>query len=714
MSTISFGELVSKFQGLHSHILSNSVHPALSFPSSSDTFVDPPIEELMKSNAPNTPIIVISAPGAVGKSTLAQQLCAETGACYWNLSKTRLGNYTFRGTIADAFGEEDSQVLIDLKKGDTAFILDAFDEADILSGWEGVEIFIREAWEVVKQAPKPVLVMLARYDTAQYIQILLDYLGNDVRYYNSYQIQYFSSEKAVAFVKACVRDIETEAGKNIFSFDQHPQPFYQAIDSAFKSISRSFGDTSDDVWSKGDIRDFIGYAPVLQAIARYLTHLGDNYQAVRNQIEQSISSGTGSNLLSQLLEGLLTREQEKFLSAFRQRALEKVTKHWDGWNKLYTPAEQIHRLFACCHNSIVNDRPQIPYSITELYEESIKAFLPQHPFLRDREFAGPAFRDYVYSKLLNNATTRKTVEAIAFGEYVPTPLLAQFYLSDSQGLGYAVHAGILYESVIASQDSLSDGYELEIFPNDDEGNEGESMHHMTIIFTNDNAQDQSRTAYEIELLVSPSEPVIFTRRIRHSQIRIAGQLTLGQPSREFELSDAEISCQLLSIQANRLFVRCPDQSDNVQIVAEQMHSSNNYSISIKKHGEGSFAVSWPGSEVFPWHEYSGTIFAQINDRMTLMLALRRILRWFRRDRREEFARFAELINNVAVGSDPVRKEILQFLLHRGIISYKDPLYYYDPAKAQSYGVNWSDLRRGNLTPSIQHFFNEFEQYYHQT
>lgn len=45
------------------------------------------------------PVWLIAAPGAVGKSTLAKQICAATGAIYLDLAvaETVGGNYTYKG-----------------------------------------------------------------------------------------------------------------------------------------------------------------------------------------------------------------------------------------------------------------------------------------------------------------------------------------------------------------------------------------------------------------------------------------------------------------------------------------------------------------------------------------------------------------------------------------------------------------------------------------
>lgn len=70
------------------------------------------------------PVWLIAAPGAVGKSTLAQQLCAATGAIYLDLAvaDTVGGNYITGGLVH-------TNALVAWQAGQTTLVIDALDEA---------------------------------------------------------------------------------------------------------------------------------------------------------------------------------------------------------------------------------------------------------------------------------------------------------------------------------------------------------------------------------------------------------------------------------------------------------------------------------------------------------------------------------------------------------------------------------------------------------
>jgi hypothetical protein len=79
----------------------------------------------------------------------------------------------------------------------------------------------------------------------------------------------------------------------------------------------------------------------------------------------------------------------------------------------------------------------------------VASFLPQHPFVRDGEFAGPAFCDFVLAESLRtgSAETKTAVRRhLARPQFSPTPLLLQFYQADETELVDGEDIGFLYES----------------------------------------------------------------------------------------------------------------------------------------------------------------------------------------------------------------------------------------------------------------------------
>lgn len=89
--------------------------------------------------------ILFSAPGATGKSSLAKYLAYKFGALYWNLAKVKIGTNSFAGSILSAVGAVNySEFITDLNSGEILLIIDALDEAEIVSGRKMINSFLTD------------------------------------------------------------------------------------------------------------------------------------------------------------------------------------------------------------------------------------------------------------------------------------------------------------------------------------------------------------------------------------------------------------------------------------------------------------------------------------------------------------------------------------------------------------------------------------------
>jgi len=90
-------------------------------------FIEPTFDGIVKGNN-KSPFVVVTAPGATGKSALSKYICKLKKAFYWNLSKAVIGDNYFIGTVSKAFGPDYlSKALSDLDRGKLGFVIDAFD-----------------------------------------------------------------------------------------------------------------------------------------------------------------------------------------------------------------------------------------------------------------------------------------------------------------------------------------------------------------------------------------------------------------------------------------------------------------------------------------------------------------------------------------------------------------------------------------------------------
>jgi hypothetical protein len=97
-------------------------------------FVAPDLAEVLKYEHEDKPqVMVVSAAGAVGKSTVAREISYRCGVPYWDLALAGpVGRDSFGGKLAKAFGLKGAAAVDgQMQTGDLFLVVDALDEARI-------------------------------------------------------------------------------------------------------------------------------------------------------------------------------------------------------------------------------------------------------------------------------------------------------------------------------------------------------------------------------------------------------------------------------------------------------------------------------------------------------------------------------------------------------------------------------------------------------
>src|SRR5262249_36551702 len=129
-------------------------------------FVAPTLKESTAPRQGATSVVLISAPGAVGKTTLAREIAFRIGSPLWHLGQVNVGHEFMTGAIARAFGDaEYSRVKGELRGGKRALVLDGLDEARLRAGQQNFEAFLEGlASDFGQPGTQPSLVLLGRAD----------------------------------------------------------------------------------------------------------------------------------------------------------------------------------------------------------------------------------------------------------------------------------------------------------------------------------------------------------------------------------------------------------------------------------------------------------------------------------------------------------------------------------------------------------------------
>ena len=116
------------------------------------TFVEAPIEMAgdFGQQIPY-PILLVSAPGAVGKSTLAREIAARTGAVLVDLAQAEaVGSSTVSGGLAWA------DMFNGFRRGDVALMIDGLDEARMQVTEASFAAFLEDVRKLARADGKPI------------------------------------------------------------------------------------------------------------------------------------------------------------------------------------------------------------------------------------------------------------------------------------------------------------------------------------------------------------------------------------------------------------------------------------------------------------------------------------------------------------------------------------------------------------------------------
>jgi hypothetical protein len=622
MSTATFRDLVAAFPPApEDKFRAAKLSTGLSYVKvASSTFVEPTFEIDSPIEAGRTSVVLISAPGAVGKSTLASELAFRTGALLWDLSRFQVGSKTFSGTVFDAYGNMTTGVQKRFAEGGFLFVLDALDEAQIRAGSQNFDAFLEDLASALKEPrSRPTLAVLARTDTADWIYAVLEEAGVPIA---RYQIEYFDRARAFEFIEKQLDDRRRRDGRQSLHRTQ-VSAYAEARAALFALIYKLFGTTEGGAWTDQRVRDFLGYAPVLEALTDYLDV--PNYMAFTREVQAEPTDGRDPwQFLTDVLTHLLAREQTKIINAVRGN-LEAPAKAagWSDWERLYGADEQLSRVLAYSMRTSPQVTTGLPASMDAPYETAIKTSMPQHPFLSGTRFANVVFREFAYAWALTHGSSKMADslrEAMRHREepFLPSQLFSRFVArpgDEEQAVLDGQDFGLVYESLLArAQKVLLSVSQV-----------GDAFHASVGLGAG------AESSLEMQLLDSGSG-VHFWRRLGNADIDIDAPVRLGLPEQRFTLGPSvDLTCSQLTVACDDMDI---DLVEGV-ILRAQTYTSGSASLRLRLRNEesGKLAIIWPGA-AHPWAVYRSTDAAGIlqlgdTDRGD---ALRKLILMFRRQK----------------------------------------------------------------------------------
>ncbi len=659
----------------------------------------------------NYQAIVISAAGAVGKSTLAKEIAAARGLPLWNLAASgSVGQGSLQGMISQAFGIG-SVAAIDqaLSGGRYGLVIDALDEGRIRVSETSFEDFIKDVGDLAKTLPGPGLILLGRTQIARTAWWQLEDAGVRVALL---EISHFDREQRQEYIEKKVRSLNPSAGE---AAEKYSVPFAAARDKVFELLSHAVtGGQADHHEKQADL--FLGYSPVLDAVSVLLAS-EKNFAALLQDITR-FEAGAGDaqsrgpvTILRKVVETIMKREQQQKLVPNMKLAIDVVAaKHgWSRWDDLYSIDEQSARLLGVYLQSpeTVRIGLNLPDDLIAAYEEHLRPWLNEHPFLRDGAQIGNAvFESFLIAQALVSDVggMRAPIEArLRDARHKPNPLMAEFYLDlISDGLPLRVgHVGFLYDSLLSG---LRESHRMIFSFNggDVADDRLESEAEVAFEFV-DEEGEPVRPAIERCVPVDLTSELTFTRYLKDADIDTGIDVVLGAGTNEYELGPrVSIECRVLHVEAAALVVtgaRSDAEPDDfgVTLQAGECHSK----VAALPRVRTKLQVAWPGAEAFPWAKYASKAAKAPPEAREAFSRFRRIVLTLRSHKKGSLARVRDKVESQHVVGDGVGPRVLERLKFDGLLRLEGKFYHWVPDRADAVvGVSWLQLRNNEASDKL--------------
>lgn len=562
------------------------------------TFQQPPvsirrIDEVEDNDDPKTcDVLLVSAPGAVGKSTLAKEIAVRTGSVYIDLAEAEpvggdtLGGGLFNSNLGEAWRDSSLTALID-----------GLDEARLKTDPGAFEAYLRD---VAKQSRGRKLPTVLFGRTGAIHDAFYELFGSVSL--AALEIQSFDDETAVKLAMAAIEETNRRESEKdgVRRVERHPEARARAVQYHLEGLRKMTPEEGNR---------FTGYAPVILAVAERVRE-ETNPAAKWPSVES-----TSSMKLHEITDSILERESGKVNRIpFKNPALHDL---------LYRPEEQLDRLASSLFRTTT---PSIPPPGVEMdpddiamYKERLDTWVEEHPFIDRQEGAeasavfGAAISAHVLRASLGTPD-EEVVRRTLTTEAAANPFLWRFFLQHDEKRIDEEHVGLFYSSVRAG------------FASGDSGN-------LTVT-SDDEPLDRSRriTKYRADVLITrgrrrASEPQVLASsdvgalEVTELETTLSGSLNLGNTVMHVDIdvstdvgigsgrsvsliAPVSIDCARLRLDCDELEVRTASEA-NSELV--RLSSDSVEALQLRNEPsvrEGAIlAVSFPEQERFPWYGY---------------------------------------------------------------------------------------------------------------
>jgi len=637
-------------------------------------------------------MVLVSAPGAMGKSAAAKAVAHAIKAPYVDLSTMHVGSGSLTGEIAKAFDFVGAATFVTaLKEGRTALVLDGTDEAQLAAGRENYLAFIADlAWLLSDAAAAGQVLIFGRRDATESTQLALLDLGYAPP---RYEIAPLSHAQAVDLVDQTLDIRITSEGELFDVHRKHAEPFAQLREALFADIGAALGSEKGDERGWPTVEDFLGYPPVVLAFAEWLAVDNPAAELARMRgISHTVARARRGQLLREIVERVMDRETGKV----QERLGDRLALRPDDTqrNALYGFDEQVSRLLDLTGTrAVALDVPAwLDPDDRATYESQIADFVSDHPFLAGRKFSNIVFSDYLRAWAISSPIGELYAPSHR-AEFLSTlpasgPFFTHFLHALSNEDSPFLPEHLVADAISSFHLGAIDGRAVYL-QHDDET--------TAVLVLGEESSDESAALQfvvtELSGVLELRSPIVRTTVVTDAGLVLRGNpdsLTIG-PGVALVAGEIEFDAKSVSI----LGAKSDSGANTWNVISAQTVTHPN-ELKLAVHpNEKALAASWPDM----WHQWKpfqldmGNKGRPIPHRLAaqIVLGVRRIVAAFRPSMEAGLSVSADKVDRVVVGTNRVFEAVLLAIMELGVITRHGGLYTLDLEQLGQYGVSWAGV-----------------------
>jgi hypothetical protein len=662
-------------------------------------YVQPPMTQIPTTEGitpyQEAEVILISAPGATGKTAMSEYLSFMLKIPILNLGKhDAVGANSIGGLIMTQIEKQDLFIYHDgLSTGICSMIVDGLDEASIHITQESFEAFLKDVAFFAKGSKGLPFVILGRPSVMEDAALALE--DNNIKV-SLLQIEPFTVDKAIQFIdNQLPRDY-------IQRYEQH---YKEVRDYIIDQVGGFFKNESE--LNKKQFEHFIGYAPVLQSISNLLTDEKDYHRLLAELMENRKQK---IELLIDIVQRILKRERGKIHEEVLPQLFD--SNHTDSFKesikeKCGNEEEQCERILGVLTNKEVVDAISGDSHFDEKYNEKVNVWIRNHPFLKgnEKKIQNIVFESYLTAKFIDKSNYKDDIL-----EYMNTTNSCSYLLLDI----YSTLNGketleishkffpFLYKSFKAL-DHPQDIGNTEIISDEEDG--------LGVKCYLNFCRKELESEYDFVFSVDKDSELTIPSPLSALTIDAPVKVSLVESKVDIQ-APTTITCSALTITSKDILLSTPNNMLG-SIVFEcnqfqaQCNDGNIPLLTFRTPKENNNFIIVTNSRVYhPFNNYLRPLLdiQDVTDQVYVAYhKLRRMLLMFRSHSNGCLARCRSKIDN-RIGKSDLGRLLIEGLKEKKVLYTDETFYYINSDRfADILGIKYDDIRSSQMNDKISGF-----------